>query len=92
MGDYLPDTPDMSVDYCDLCEPERDPFEVMPNGKVLTVRRCTKHAADYAGSEDAIRTVTAEYLPSSGDADGRVSNTAACDIVHRSPKKRKKRA
>lgn len=91
MSDWMPDTPDMSVDYCPGCEPERDPFEVLPNGKVLSVRMCEKHKPAVDGSEDAIKTVSDAYLPSSGMAESEVSNRAACDILHRPPSKRRKK-
>ena len=91
MADHLPDTPDMSVTYCPLCEPERDPFEILPGGKVLVEKRCGTHDPERKGSEDAVVSVSDAYLPSSGEADGRVSNTEACNIVHRG-RRRKKRA
>lgn len=64
MGDYIPDTPKLGVQWCPGCSPERDPMR-----EILEVLWCGTHIPPVAGLDDgAVQAV--RHLSGSGEAEG----------------------
>jgi hypothetical protein len=78
-------TPDLGVTFCPACEPDRSVLDRRDDGKVWIEKACGSHDGFPKGNaDDEARAagVGDAYLPASEMADGRVSNTEACKIVH----------
>lgn len=83
-------TADLGVALCDVCEPEKSVLDRRDDGKVYFEKRCNLHAVDPleatkgdADAEAKAHGIGEGYLSNSQMADGRESNRAACEIVHR---------
>jgi hypothetical protein len=76
--DFLPDTPNLGIPWCRVCEPDRDPFV-----EILETQYCSLHVPSYEFDDGCRWTVAGRpHLSSSSDAGGD-DNRALCDQIHR---------
>lgn len=80
-----PNSPDLGISFCPMCEPERSVLDKREDGKVWFEKLCGHHDFLPKGdADDEARSagIGDAFLPSSQEANSQESNRAACDIVH----------